>query len=195
MKKENKGITLIALVITIIVLLILAAITINLTVGDQGIITRAQQAAIEYAHATLWESMQLQYSNYRLDLNRANGEFLKYLQDKDIIGTELDGGGYIINVKNLLGEKLQIGNGTSGENDVYKITEVTHEGDNNIEYKVEYFGKSGNVELGVLSDKLAQIEAGGEGGDEAQESEAYFDVSKQIVSTPSNGEKESKKFK
>ena len=42
---QNKaGITLVALVITIIVLLILAGITINLTVGQRGILNRAQEA-------------------------------------------------------------------------------------------------------------------------------------------------------
>ena len=44
MKKQNAGITLIALVITSIVLLILAGITINLTLGQDGIITKAQEA-------------------------------------------------------------------------------------------------------------------------------------------------------
>ena len=41
---ENRGITLIALVITIIVLLILAGITIAALSGDNGILTRAKEA-------------------------------------------------------------------------------------------------------------------------------------------------------
>ncbi len=40
----NKGITLIALVITIIVLLILAGITINLMLGNNGILNKSKQA-------------------------------------------------------------------------------------------------------------------------------------------------------
>ena len=43
-KKKNNGITLIALVVTIIVLLILAGITINLTFNNKGILNRASQA-------------------------------------------------------------------------------------------------------------------------------------------------------
>ena len=39
--KESKGITLIALVITIIVLLILAGVTIATLTGDNGILTKA----------------------------------------------------------------------------------------------------------------------------------------------------------
>ena len=45
-KKQVKGITLIALVVTIIVLLILAGVAISLTIGQNGIITRAQTAVI-----------------------------------------------------------------------------------------------------------------------------------------------------
>ena len=41
---SNRGITLIALVITIIVLLILAGVTINMVLGDDGIIQNAQAA-------------------------------------------------------------------------------------------------------------------------------------------------------
>ena len=44
-KKDVKGITLIALVVTIIVLLILAGIALNLTIGENGLFTRAENAA------------------------------------------------------------------------------------------------------------------------------------------------------
>ena len=42
---QNKGITLIALVVTIVVLLILAGITINLVFSENGIIAKAREAA------------------------------------------------------------------------------------------------------------------------------------------------------
>ncbi len=58
-KRKNKGITLIALVITIIVLLILAAVTINLTLGERGIFTIAQQAAKETKLAQEKEEAEL----------------------------------------------------------------------------------------------------------------------------------------
>ena len=44
---KNKGITLIALVITIIVLLILAGITLSLTLGENGILQKARTAKID----------------------------------------------------------------------------------------------------------------------------------------------------
>lgn len=42
--KEHKGITLIALVVSIIVLLILAGISINMLTGQNGILNRATEA-------------------------------------------------------------------------------------------------------------------------------------------------------
>ncbi|MBO5477701.1 MAG: prepilin-type N-terminal cleavage/methylation domain-containing protein [Clostridia bacterium] len=57
--KKQKGITLIALVITIIVLLILAGITINLTIGQDGILKRAQDAGKNYTNAAEYEQTQL----------------------------------------------------------------------------------------------------------------------------------------
>ena len=42
--KNSKGITLVALVVTIVVLLILAGVSINLVLGENGLITQAQEA-------------------------------------------------------------------------------------------------------------------------------------------------------
>ena len=42
--QENKGITLIALVVTIVVLIILATVSINAVFGDNGIIKKAERA-------------------------------------------------------------------------------------------------------------------------------------------------------
>ena len=45
--KQSRGITIIALVVTIIILLILAGITIGTITGDNGIINKAQSAKEE----------------------------------------------------------------------------------------------------------------------------------------------------
>ena len=63
--KENKAITLIALVITIIVLLILAGVTITALSGDNGILTNASRA--KYA---------TELSQYKEELERYKGEKL-----------------------------------------------------------------------------------------------------------------------
>lgn len=49
--KRQNGITLIALVITIIVLIILAGVAISLTLGENGIFVRAKSANLEYEKA------------------------------------------------------------------------------------------------------------------------------------------------
>ena len=59
-KKSNGGITLIALVITIIVLLILAGVSISMLTGDNGIITQAQKAKEKTEEAKIREEQQLE---------------------------------------------------------------------------------------------------------------------------------------
>lgn len=49
--KNSKGITLVALVVTIVVLLILAGVSINLVLGENGLITQAQEAKRKTAEA------------------------------------------------------------------------------------------------------------------------------------------------
>ena len=50
--KNNKGITLVALVVTIVVLLILAGVSINLVLGNNGVIAKAQDAKTKSAEAS-----------------------------------------------------------------------------------------------------------------------------------------------
>ena len=50
--KNNKGITLVALVVTIVILLILAGVSINLVLGNNGIIAKAQEAKTKSAEAS-----------------------------------------------------------------------------------------------------------------------------------------------
>ena len=57
--KSKNGITLIALVITIIVLLILAGVTIATLTGDNGILTKAQSAKTQNDKATAKEKVDL----------------------------------------------------------------------------------------------------------------------------------------
>ena len=43
--KQHKGITLVALVVTIIVLIILAGVSISLVLGNNGLVTKAKEGA------------------------------------------------------------------------------------------------------------------------------------------------------
>ena len=62
--KENKGITLIALVITIIVLLILAGVAIAMLSGDNGILTQASKSADYNAIGTAKDEIALMVNEY-----------------------------------------------------------------------------------------------------------------------------------
>ena len=57
--KQEKGITLIALVVTIVVLLILAGVSISLVLNNNGIISKAKEAKNRYAEAQTNEEKQL----------------------------------------------------------------------------------------------------------------------------------------
>ena len=64
--KRNKGITLIALVITIIILLILAGVTIMTLTGENGILNSAKTAREENNKATATEEMNLKITNVEI---------------------------------------------------------------------------------------------------------------------------------
>ncbi len=66
-KMLNKGITLIALVITIIVLLILAGVTIVMLIGDEGILTKTTDARNAQNNGTQKDQIGLAYNATKLD--------------------------------------------------------------------------------------------------------------------------------
>lgn len=62
--KRQKGITLIALVVTIVVLLILAGIALNLVLGDNGIITRSKEAKVTQEEVAEKEQIEMALAGY-----------------------------------------------------------------------------------------------------------------------------------
>ena len=78
---RNKGITLIALVITIIVLLILAAVSIATLTGENGILTRAQDAKTNTEIAEEKEAIGIAYNGVMTD-NLGTGVEAKALENE-----------------------------------------------------------------------------------------------------------------
>lgn len=70
LKGFNKGITLIALVITIIVLLILAGVSISILVGENGILNQATKAKESLKEATIIEQIELEEMNTLSNSNK-----------------------------------------------------------------------------------------------------------------------------
>lgn len=67
MLKQNKGITLVALVITIIVLLILAGVSIALVVGDNGVLTQSKNSSDATKMAQMKEALGLAVASCQAD--------------------------------------------------------------------------------------------------------------------------------
>ena len=70
---KQRGITLVALVITIIVLLILAGVTIAMLLGKNGIITRAKEAKNNWGESTKEEQINLAY----LEAKAVEGQYVE----------------------------------------------------------------------------------------------------------------------
>ena len=144
-KNKQKGITLIALVITIIVLLILAGVSIAMLSGENGILGQANNSKIEQSHGAVKEGISLAYNEWQIlrktsdntkisstDITTIQGievnqlaetteetidisSFMAFLQSKEYVD---DTG--VIDVEKLTGSKQALGNG-EGSSDVYKI--------------------------------------------------------------------------
>ena len=114
--KENKGITLVALIITVIILLILAGVTISLVIGDNGIITRSKETSKISFEKDVQESLELAIADLEISKTES-GEKVEItdLLEKGYINEE-----GVINIDKLLGKKGQYGNGTNKQ-DVFII--------------------------------------------------------------------------
>ncbi len=73
-RRKEKGITLVALVITVVILIILASITLSFTLGENGIISKAQKAAQLTEEASANEEMGLYLTDIKLS-QMDNGNF------------------------------------------------------------------------------------------------------------------------
>ena len=71
-KIKEKGITLIALVVTIIILLILAGVSIEMIMGENGLFGQTQKAVKSYDTASEMETLSLSVLNYNMSNNEAD---------------------------------------------------------------------------------------------------------------------------
>ena len=79
--QSKKGITLIALVITIIVMLILAGVSLNATMGENGIMAQAKNVTYMQSVAVLEEFMQEQYINLYDSIEEPENKIEYFLND------------------------------------------------------------------------------------------------------------------
>ena len=82
-KNSNGGITLIGLVITIIVLLILAGVTISTLTGDNGLLQKAENAREVSKDGEIEEQIKLAYNEWQIESRQGTSETLEaFLQRK-----------------------------------------------------------------------------------------------------------------
>lgn len=97
MLKNKKGITLVALVVTIVILLILAGVSINLILSDNGLIKKANLAKKRSNSSKLIENIQNAWNECIIMSNESGQEeqeyfeenFLQVLESNDINVTEI----------------------------------------------------------------------------------------------------------
>ncbi|MCI9017062.1 MAG: hypothetical protein HFJ53_07880 [Clostridia bacterium] len=89
--KDNRGITLIALIITIIIMLILAGIGINLIIGENSIIKKAIMSKELYIKATLKEELELKIAEIEMEkVSRGEGIQRQDLYELNEIGANIE---------------------------------------------------------------------------------------------------------
>lgn len=109
LKKEVRGITLVALVVTIIILLILSGVAINLSIGEEGIFKRAVESTEKMSEAQEKEKIELAVINSKIDnvgTLEISGESLKntleeqFNNKEEITLIDNNDGSYMLKINN-----------------------------------------------------------------------------------------------
>ena len=132
--KNQKGITLIALVVTIVVLLILAGTSIAMLTGDNGIITNAQKSKYANTEGEVIDKMQLAFSTVSAEIRVKTATVVNY-----DASSETNINAFVDLIKNDLGIPNE------GENDTgYTVTPDTEGGTIKISYTDSIFDTTGD---------------------------------------------------
>lgn len=67
MKKNNEGITLVSLIVTIIIILIIAGIAVSMIGGENGILAKAKYASASYQQEQVKELLESAISSWKID--------------------------------------------------------------------------------------------------------------------------------
>lgn len=192
MKKSEKGITLIALVITIIVLLILAGISISMLSEDNGILQRATDAKIETERTEIEEqlklaSMDLSIKSYlgtdEQNLENVISEVKKQDKYRDKLISETPSGRAIIGVK-LDETSITIENGS-----IVTVTgKIEREDNSNPEAKNWYALVNGNKYKITYNDGDIKVSKTAETRDESLTGESEIPTVQANIGKNANNE-------
>lgn len=138
--RQEKGITLIALVVTIIILLILSGVALGLVAGKEGILNRAKEVVDKSNKISLQEEIELEIASLRIAYHENKEEFAleeEYVKNKlQAPGVDTSKGKVILDGESLkideveigtyregivtIGNAVNSGNTTAGKNDKSK---------------------------------------------------------------------------
>ena len=141
----EKAITLIALVVTIVILLILAGVTITMTLGQNGLFTRAREGAAAYNESEVRDDLSMLITQYTWDkaAEKTDENLGDYLKDNgatsvkanaDGTTLEVEYKGYVFTVNKDSGEITSVSKaGPRPQVSGVKVTEDSAGQGNNVE--------------------------------------------------------------
>lgn len=175
-KFSNKGITLIALVITIIVLLILAGVTIATLIGENGILNQAENSKTETLKASALEMINLAITSNKTEDDNTLLNNLQEIENAEIEIINIDA--YYVTINGLTftvyedesiySDKVQFWNGNIGtdffsgngtEEDPYLIKNcedmayLANEVNNGNSFEGKHFKLIANLDFGARKDE------------------------------------------
>ena len=123
---NEKAITLIALVVTIVILLILAGVTITMTLGQNGLFTRARAGAAAYNESEVRDDLSMLITQYTWDkasekTDKSLGDYLKengatsVKANADGTTLEVEYKGYVFTVNKDSGEITEVSKGEGSD--------------------------------------------------------------------------------
>lgn len=130
--KNSKGITLIALIITILVMLILAAVTISMIVGENGIMQKTESAKLAQEKATAIDEVGIAWSSMNL-------KKVEYEQEDIFFCDE-----YILENQKIMNNSIKSGKVIDIAYQKNDVTTVTYVSKNNNEFLIQ-IGKDGKT--------------------------------------------------
>ena len=142
---NEKAITLIALVVTIVILLILAGVTITMTLGQNGLFTRARAGAAAYNESEVRDDLSMLITQYTWDkaaekTDKSLGDYLKdngatsVKANADGTTLEVEYKGYVFTVNKDSGEITNVSKaGPRPQVSGVKVTEDSAGQGNNVE--------------------------------------------------------------
>ena len=155
---NEKAITLIALVVTIVILLILAGVTITMTLGQNGLFTRAREGRAAYEESEVRDDLSMLITQYTWDkasekTDKSLGDYLKengatsVKANADGTTLEVTYKGYTFKVNKDSGEIIGVSKAeNSGE--TQPAPEVVVSG---VKVTEDSAGKGNNVEQGKIA--------------------------------------------